>query len=161
MNKRKAVYPGSFDPVTNGHLDLIERAMLLFDDVIVLVSVNTDKKTLFSVEDRVEFVKKAVRPFKKVKVDSWSGLTVDYAIKNNVRTIIRGLRATSDFDYEFQMALTNRKLSKRVDTVFLMPSENHFYLSSRLIKEIVGMGGNIDEYVPEFVARRLVKKLKF
>ena len=134
MEKRRAIYPGSFDPVTNGHLDLIKRALSIFDEVIVVIAVNSEKNTLFSVEERVDFLKRAVKGLKGVKVESLEGLTVDYAVAKKASTLIRGLRATSDFDYEFQMALTNRRLSKKVDTIFLMPSESHFYLSSRLIK---------------------------
>ena len=159
MEKRRAIYPGSFDPVTHGHLDLIKRALSIFDEIIVVVSVNAKKQTLFPVEERVEFMKKAVADLPGVTVESHDGLTVAYAEKKKVGTLIRGLRATSDFDYEFQMALTNRKLSRNVETVFLMPSENHFYISSRLIKEIAALKGNISEYVPDFVAQRLREKL--
>ena len=159
MEKRRAIYPGSFDPVTNGHLDLIKRALSIFDEIIVGVAVNTEKQPLFSLEERLDCMKRAVRGWKGVKVKILQGLTVQYAIAQKARTIIRGLRATSDFDYEFQMALTNRKLSRQVDTVFLMPSENHFYLSSRLIKEIAAFGANIDLYVPSFVAGKLREKL--
>ena len=159
MEKRRAIYPGSFDPVTYGHLDLIKRAMLIFDEVIVIVAVNTKKNTLFSVEERVRFMKKAVRGLKGVSVESHEGLTVEYAESKKARTLIRGLRATSDFDYEFQMALTNRRLSKKVDTVFLMPSENHFYLSSKLIKEIAILKGDIRDYVPPFVANAIEERL--
>lgn len=159
MEKRRAIYPGSFDPVTNGHLDLIKRALLIFDEVIVVVAVNAEKQTLFTVEERVAFMKQALKGLKGVRVDSLAGLTVEYAVKQKARSIIRGLRATSDFDYEFQMALTNRKLSKQVDTVFLMPSENHFFLSSRLIKEISSLKGDIAQYVPSFVAREIRKRL--
>lgn len=159
MEKRRAIYPGSFDPVTNGHLDLIKRALLIFDEIIVLVATNREKHTLFTAEERVQFMKKALKGLKGVQVDSSEGLTVDYAVKRKARSIIRGLRATSDFDYEFQMALTNRKLSKQVDTVFLMPSENHFFISSRLIKEIISLKGDIDSYVPDFVAKELRRRL--
>lgn len=159
MEKRRAIYPGSFDPVTYGHLDLIKRALLIFDEVIVVIAINSQKKTLFSVEERVDFMRRALKNVKGVQVESLEGLTVEYAVAKKARTLIRGLRATSDFDYEFQMALTNRKLSKEVDTVFLMPSETHFYLSSRLIKEITALKGNISEYVPDFVAKRLSEKL--
>src|SRR5690348_318412 len=129
MGKRRTIYPGSFDPVTNGHLDLIRRALSIFDEVIVVVAINADKTALFSTEERVDFMRRAVKNLRNVEVDTMEGLTVDYAYRRKAQAIIRGLRATSDFDYEFQMALTNRKLSKKVDTVFLMPSENHFYLS--------------------------------
>lgn len=159
MEKRKAIYPGSFDPVTYGHLDLIKRALSIFDEVIVVVARNTEKETLFTADERVEFMKRAVRGLSRVRVDSLEGLTVKYARAQKAKALIRGLRATSDFDYEFQMALTNRRLSKQVDTVFLMPSESHFYLSSRLIKEVATLQGDISRYVPSYVARALKEKL--
>ena len=158
MEKRRAIYPGSFDPVTFGHLDLIKRALSIFEEVIVLVAVNSQKATLFSVEERMTFMRTALRGTRGVSVDSCRALTVRYAREHKARAVIRGLRATSDFDYEFQMALTNRKLSKQVDTVFLMPSEDHFYLSSRLIKEIASLGGDIRPYVPVVVASALKKR---
>lgn len=159
MEKRRAIYPGSFDPVTNGHLDLIKRALQIFDEVIVVVALNAEKNPLFTVDERISFLKRALKGVKGVKIESMEGLTVRYAVAQKARAIIRGLRATSDFDYEFQMALTNRKLSKQVDTVFLMPSENHFFLSSRLIKEIATLKGDISQYVPDFVAHELRRRL--
>ncbi len=159
MEKRRAIYPGSFDPVTIGHLDLIKRALSIFDEIIVGVAVNTEKQPLFTLEERVDFMSRAVRSLKGVRVEALDGLTVQYAVQSKARTIIRGLRATSDFDYEFQMALTNRKISKQVETVFLMPSEHHFFLSSRLIKEIAAFRGDVSEYVPDFVAKKLQEKL--
>jgi pantetheine-phosphate adenylyltransferase len=158
MKKRKAIYPGSFDPVTFGHLDLIERALDLFDELIVVVASNSSKKTLFSAEERVGFLKSALKKRPQVQIQCWEGLTVTLAEKEKAYALIRGIRATSDFDYEFQMALTNRKLAPRIDTVFLMPSESHFYLSSRLIKEIAELGGNVDRYVPAPVAAMIRKK---
>lgn len=157
--KRRAIYPGSFDPVTYGHMDLIRRALVLFDEVFVVISENLEKKPLFPVEERVQFLKKSVGNLKGVYVESFGGLTVEYAKRKGARSIIRGLRATSDFDYEFQMALTNRALSKEVDTVFLMPSETHFYLSSKLIKEIAERGGDVSEFVPNFVHQGLRERL--
>ncbi|MEI7750808.1 MAG: pantetheine-phosphate adenylyltransferase [Candidatus Omnitrophota bacterium] len=157
MKKRKAIYPGSFDPVTFGHLDLIERALNLFDEVIVVVASNPSKKTLFTVEERVGFLKAALKHRPQVKVRSSKGLTVLLAIKEKAFTLIRGIRATSDFDYEFQMALTNRKLAPKIDTMFLMPSESFFYVSSRLIKEIVQLGGDVTRYVPAPVAAQIKK----
>ena len=157
MKKRKAIYPGSFDPVTFGHLDLIERALNLFDELIVVVASNPSKKTLFTAEERVSFLKTALKGRPQVKVESWEGLTVHLAEKEKAFTLIRGIRATSDFDYEFQMALTNRKLAPKIDTMFLMPSESHFYLSSRLIKEIALLGGDVSRYVPAPVAARIKK----
>ena len=159
MEKQRAIYPGSFDPVTFGHLDLIKRALSIFDEIIVGVAVNTEKQPLFTLDERVDFMRRAVRSLKGVRVEALDGLTVQYAVRSKARTIIRGLRATSDFDYEFQMALTNRKISKQVETVFLMPSENHFFLSSRLIKEIAAFQGDVSGYVPDFVASELRKKL--
>ena len=158
MKKRKAIYPGSFDPVTFGHLDLIERALSLFDELIVAVASNASKKTLFTAEERMSFLKTALKHRPQVKVVRWEGLTVHLAEKEKAHTLIRGIRATSDFDYEFQMALTNRKLAAKIDTMFLMPSESHFYLSSRLIKEIAHLGGDVTRYVPAPVATRIKKK---
>ena len=160
MEKRRAIYPGSFDPVTYGHMDLVKRALKLFDEIIVVVAVNAGKNALFTVEERVDFVKRALKGMRGVKIDSLEGLTVEYAKLKKARTIIRGLRATSDFDYEFQMALTNRRLSKEVETVFLMPSENHFYLSSRLTKEIALLKGDVSKFVPEFIAAKVRERLK-
>ncbi len=159
MAKQKAIYPGSFDPITYGHLDLIKRARTLFDEVYVLLAVNLEKQSFFSVEERLAFLKRAVGRIPGVHIESYSGLTVDFALSKKAGIIIRGLRATSDFDYEFQMALTNRQLSKQVDTVFLMPSENHFYISSRLIKEIAARKGDISNYVPEYVAKKIRERL--
>jgi len=158
MKKRKAIYPGSFDPVTFGHLDLIERALNLFDELIVVVASNPSKKTLFTAEERAGFLKTALKHRPQVTVENWEGLTVHLAEKEKAFTLIRGIRATSDFDYEFQMALTNRKLAPKIDTMFLMPSESHFYLSSRLIKEIAQLGGDVTRYVPAPVAVRIKKK---
>jgi pantetheine-phosphate adenylyltransferase len=159
MEKRRAIYPGSFDPVTYGHLDLIKRAQSIFYEVIVVIANNSSKETLFTSEERQSLMRQACKGLSGVRVEVMEGLTADYAVRHKVRAIIRGLRATSDFDYEFQMAITNRHLSKEVDTVFLMPSESHFYISSRLIKEIAAMGGSITDYVPPFVAKALCKKL--
>jgi pantetheine-phosphate adenylyltransferase len=157
--KRRAIYPGSFDPVTFGHIDLIKRALSIFDEVFVVVSENPEKRPLFSTPERLDLLRRSVGKHKGVKVESFEGLTVEYAKQKGARSIIRGLRATSDFDYEFQMALTNRELSKEVDTIFLMPSETHFYLSSKLIKEIAERGGSVEGFVPDFVARKIREKL--
>ena len=158
LKERRALYPGSFDPVTYGHLDLIDRAVQLFDEVRIAVAINRDKQPLFSTEERVRLLEKAIGRKKGVTVDAFEGLAVEYAKKNKIGILIRGLRATSDFDYEFQMALTNRQLVDTVDTMFLMPSEKHFYLSSRLIKEISRMGGDISKFVPPFVEKALIKQ---
>lgn len=157
--KARAVYPGSFDPVTYGHIDVIRRALFLFDEVFVVLADNAEKRPFFSVEERVELMKRAVGNWKGIHVENFGGLTVEYAKQKGARSIIRGLRATSDFDYEFQMALTNRELSKETDTIFLMPSETHFYLSSRLIKEIAERGGDVSRFVPPFVAKRIRDRL--
>ncbi len=160
MKKQKAIYPGSFDPITNGHLDLIERALNLFEEVIVVVASNSSKTAFFTVEERVNFLKNVLKKYPRAKVEHWEGLSVDFAKKKGASALIRGIRATSDFDYEFQMALTNRELASQIDTVFLMPSESHFFLSSRLVKEIAQLGGNISAYVPKLVAKEIQKKLK-
>jgi len=138
-------------------LDLIERALNLFDELIVVVAANPSKKTLFTPEERVSFLRASLKHRPQVKVESWEGLTVHLAEKERAFTLIRGIRATSDFDYEFQMALTNRKLASKIDTMFLMPSEAHFYLSSRLIKEIALLGGDVTRYVPAPVAAQIKK----
>lgn len=157
LKQRRALYPGSFDPVTYGHIDLIDRARKLFDEVRVAVAINEEKKPLFSIEERIQLLKRAIGDKKGITVDSFDGLAVDYARKHKIGIIIRGLRATSDFDYEFQIALTNRQLAANIDTMFLMPSEKHFYLSSRLIKEIARLGGDVSRFVPSFVKKSLMK----
>jgi len=159
LKQRRALYPGSFDPVTYGHIDLIERATKLFDEVRVAVAINREKEPLFPIEERLKLLKRAIGAQKGVTIDSFDGLAVEYARRNKIGIIIRGLRATSDFDYEFQMALTNRQLADDIDTMFMMPSEKHFYLSSRLIKEISQLGGNISKFVPPFVEKALIKQL--
>ncbi len=157
----KAIYPGTFDPITNGHIDLMTRAREIFDEIIVAVARQPEeKKALFSVEDRVQLVKQATNHLNGVSVEAFDGLMVDYAKKKKIRTVIRGLRMLSDFEYEFQMALTNRKLSSEVETIFLMPKETYAYISSRAIKEVARLGGDIRPFVPEFVAEALEKKLK-
>lgn len=158
MAKQRAIYPGSFDPVTYGHLDLIKRARMFFDRIFVVLMVNPEKQFLFSIEERLLFMRRACQGMPDITVDHCEGLTVDYARSKKAQSIVRGLRATSDFDYEFQMALTNRKLSTEVDTIFLMPSEHHFYISSKLIKEIAALKGNISEYVPDYVAKKLQER---
>lgn len=157
---RKAVYPGSFDPITYGHLDIIKRASRLYDTVYIAVAHSTDKKLLFSVTERVNMVKKATKGLKNVIVEDFNGLVVDYARRKKSCVIIRGLRMISDFEYEFQMALTNRKLAGDVETIFMMPNESYSYLSSKLIKEVVGLGADVSDFVPDFVEDTLKKKLK-
>ncbi len=150
-----AVYPGTFDPITNGHLDIIGRGVRLFDQVIVALLKNADKEPLFSLSERLEIVGNAVRQFPNVRVESFDGLLVDYARKRGARAIVRGLRALSDFEYEFQMALMNRRLGPDIETVFMMPSETYSYVSSRLVKQVVGLGGDASGLVPQEVVDRL------
>lgn len=152
-----AVYPGSFDPFTLGHLDILQRATGIFDKVIVAVLENPNKSPLFSVEERIEMIRESVAENGNIEVDSFDGLTVDYAKKVGAGSLLRGLRATSDFESEFQMALFNRKLAPEVTTVFLMTSFANVFLSSSLIKEVARHGGNIDFAVPESVAKRLAR----
>ncbi|MCJ7459020.1 MAG: pantetheine-phosphate adenylyltransferase [candidate division Zixibacteria bacterium] len=155
---KKAIYAGTFDPITNGHLDLIQRAAELFDEIIVAVSSRPNKATLFSAGDRLKMVQESIRGLKRVKAKLFSGLLADLVSKTSAVAIIRGLRAVSDFEYEFQMALMNRKLAPGTETVFLMPSEKYTYLSSTLIKEIARNKGEISRFVPEIVAKKLKKK---
>ncbi len=157
---RRAVYPGSFDPITYGHIDIIKRAASIFDEVIVAVAHNLEKNPLFSIEERVVFLKKATAGIKNVKVDDFDGLVVKYVKRKNLNVIIRGLRMISDFEYEFQMALTNRKFDKSVETIFMMPSEEYSYVSSKLIKEAAALGANLKEFVPSYVERELRKKIR-
>ncbi len=157
---RVAIYPGSFDPVTFGHLDLIKRATRIFDEVIVAVAQNTQKKTLFNNKERVAMLKEATKGMKGVKIEIFEGLVVNYAKKKNIHVIVRGLRMISDFEYELQMALTNRRLAEQIETVFLMPSEGYSFLSSTLIKEAAFLGADVTSFVPQFVADK-IKKAKF
>lgn len=157
---RCAIFPGSFDPITYGHLDLIRRATNVFDDVIVAVVKNTQKNTLFNVDERVEMARESTADIGRVRVESFDGLIIDYANNNNVNVLIRGVRMFSDFEYELQMALTNRRLNESIETVFLMPSEGRSFASSTLIKEIVSLGADVSSFVPESVAAKLQEKLK-
>ncbi|MDD4908175.1 MAG: pantetheine-phosphate adenylyltransferase [Candidatus Omnitrophica bacterium] len=157
---QKAIYPGTFDPMTYGHLDIIKRAREIFEEVIVVVAQKPNKDTLFTFKERLEFIKRAVSGLDNVSVEGFSGLTIDYAAKKKVKVLIRGLRMISDFEYEFQMALTNRKLSAEVETIFLMPHESYSYLSSKLIKEAASLGANLSPFVPDFVEKALKKKLR-
>ena len=156
---RTVIYPGSFDPFTNGHLDIVQRATKLFDTVIVAVANNEGKKPLFSLDERVALVGESVRGLPNVKVDSFSGLLVNYVEACGGQAVIRGLRAISDFEFEFQLALMNRKLNERVETIFMMPKETYTFVSSRIIKEIVRLGGDIHAFVPAHVETALKTKL--
>lgn len=157
-----AVYPGSFDPITYGHIDIIERGSKLFDKVVVAILINPNKTPLFTVKERLEMIKKSLEhlPQDKIEISSFSGLLVDYVKKINAKAILRGIRAISDFEYEFQMALTNRRLLKKVDTVFMMPDERYSYLSANLVREIASFGGDISHFVPPHVEKKLKEKFK-
>lgn len=157
--KRSAVCPGSFDPITNGHLDIIERASSLYDDVVVAVMINHSKKSLFSVEERIELIQDVCNKFPNVRVDSWHGLLVDFCKKNEIPAIVKGLRAVSDFEYELQMSQMNHQLAG-VETVFISTSPQYSYLSSSLVKEIATYGGDVSAYVPSSVLTQLLKKVK-
>lgn len=156
--KRKAIYPGSFDPITNGHLDVIERAAHLFDIVIVAVASNSNKKALFDIEERQQLAQKATAHVANVQIDTFNGLLVDYVAKQEGQAIVRGLRAVSDFEFEFQLALMNRKLNESIETIFMMPKDRFTFLSSSIVKEIASLGGSIDGLVPDDVHRSLQKK---
>lgn len=157
---RRAIYPGSFDPVTYGHIDLIKRAADVFDEIIVAVARNTQKKTLFSEQERIAMVEEAVAGIHGIHVEAFDGLIIDFARCHKVNVLIRGLRMISDFEYELQMALTNRRLDETIETVFLMPSEGYAFLSSTLIKEVASFGAEITSFVPDFVAGKLKDKLR-
>ena len=155
---RIAVYPGSFDPLTNGHVDIILRGVHIFDKIVLALLVNVDKNPLFSLEDRVEITRKVFQEYPNVEVDTFDGLLVDYAKRRDISVIVRGLRAISDFEYELQMALMNRRLSPETETVFMMPAEQYTYVSSRLVKEVFALGGSVSGLVPEVVEERLKQK---
>ncbi|HEV8540017.1 MAG TPA: pantetheine-phosphate adenylyltransferase [Nitrospiraceae bacterium] len=154
------VYPGTFDPVTNGHVDIVKRSLRVFDKVIVAVAPNSNKRPLFDLAERVEMVKLATKDLPNVEVEAFDGLLVNYSQKRGARAIIRGLRAISDFEYEFQMALMNRKLDTSVETMFFMPSEEYSYLTSGIVKEVAGLGGALDDFVHPEVAARLRQRLR-
>jgi pantetheine-phosphate adenylyltransferase len=157
---QKAIYPGTFDPVTYGHIDLIKRAQEIFSEVVVAVALNPHKKPLFSLKERVTMLRKACSGLRGVSVVPFSGLVVDFARKEKINILIRGLRMVSDFEYEFQMVLANRKFAPDIETIFLMPQESYSYISSKLLKEAVSLGADVDCFVPDFVAKSLVKKIK-
>lgn len=154
-----AIYPGSFDPVTNGHLDIIKRAAQLFDHLIVAVSVNSGKKPLFSLIERVEMLEEMVKSYCNVSVDSFKGLTVNYTAAKKAQVIIRGLRAISDFENEFQMALTNKKLQSQIETVFMMSQAQWSFLSSSVVKEVASYGGSVADFVPPLIEKKLIDKV--
>lgn len=158
---REAIYPGSFDPLTNGHLDIIERARQTFDHVIVAISDNVNKQHAFAIQERVDLVKVCTSHMSNVSVDTFDGLLVDYAHKRGVKTILRGLRAVSDFEYEFQLANMNRKLARDVQTMFFMTGEDSFYVSSKLVREVAQFGGDLSEIVPKAVSDALRKKFNY
>lgn len=159
MSPRIAVYPGSFDPIHHGHLDLVDRCRSMFDEVVVAVLGNEEKSPWFSVEERIAMIRELVGGDGFIRVESFSGLLVDFVDRVGARTIVRGLRAVSDFEYEFQMALMNRRLNPRVETVFLMPREDYSYLSSRLVKEVYRLGGDLEGLVPPSVLARMARRL--
>ena len=161
---RRAIYPGSFDPVTHGHLDIIERGCKLFDEIIIGILVNPEKQPFFSVEERQEMLNEVVHDITqggcKVRVDSFSGLLVNYAVAQQADVIVRGIRAISDYEYELQMALMNRRLEPGIETVFMMPAETYSYVSSRLVKEVFQLGGTIAGLVPPLIEKRMKEKMK-
>jgi pantetheine-phosphate adenylyltransferase len=160
LKPRIAIYPGSFDPITNGHVDIIIRSLTIFDIIIVGIAQNSRKKTLFSLEERKTMISETFKNEPKVEVDAFNGLTVEYAERKNACAILRGLRAVADFEYELQMANTNRKLNKNLETLFMMTSEKSFFVSSQNVKEVAAFGGDISELVPASVVKRIESKFK-
>jgi pantetheine-phosphate adenylyltransferase len=158
MSEKIAIYPGSFDPLTNGHVDIIQRGSRFFDRIVIAVLINLEKAPLFNVPERVAITREVFRDWSNVEVDTFDGLLVDYARARKASIIVRGLRAVSDFEFEMQMALMNRRLAPDVETVFMMPAEPYTYVSSRLVKEVVALGGSVNGLVPEIVERRLREK---
>lgn len=159
MNLVRAIYPGSFDPLTNGHLDLIERGSKIFEELIVAILRNSEKDPLFTLPERKEMLQEMVKHYSNVRVDSFDGLLVDYAMKKNAKAVLRGIRAISDYEYELQMALMNRKLQPQLETVFMASGETYSYLSSRLVKEIFRLGGSVQGLVPDLVEEKMREKL--
>lgn len=158
MNKI-AIYPGTFDPITNGHLNIVEKASKLFENVIVAVANDTGKNPLFSLAERTTLCKKALAGFANVQVENFAGLIIDYAHKKNANTLIRGLRAVSDFEYELQQSLTNKKLSPEIETIFFLPDFKNLYLSSSIVRQVLSLGGDLKDFVPEAVEEAIIKKL--
>jgi pantetheine-phosphate adenylyltransferase len=159
MPKKIAIYPGTFDPVTFGHIDVLKRASKLFDKVIIAVAKSSQKSAMFTIDERVEMIRKLTSNMKNVDADSFAGLLVNYAKRKNASAIVRGLRAISDFEYEFQMALTNGKLAPGIETVFLMPNEKYSFISSSLVREVAKNGGNVSYFVPKVVVQKLKRKI--
>ena len=155
---KSAIYPGSFDPVTNGHLDIVERAAKIFDKLYVAVLINPAKHTLFTVEERVELLKEATKEYDNVEIVSFGGLLADYAKDNNIEVIVKGLRAVSDFEYEFQMALINKSLNANLETLFLTTTAENMFLSSSIVKQVAGFDGDVSKFIPECVLKALEKK---
>ena len=153
-----ALYPGSFDPVTNGHIDIIERASRIFDRLIVAILSNTQKQMLFSVEERMAMIREVTHTMPGVEVDHFDGLLVDYARRRSIHTVVRGLRAVTDFEYEFQMALTNRQLDPEFESVFLMTRNDYAYLSATIVRQVAQFGGSVDQFVPPYIAKKLKEK---
>lgn len=156
---RTVIYPGSFDPLTNGHLDVVQRATKLFDRVIVAVARSESKRPLFTLEERVQMVSRAIRHLPHVEADAFDGLLMDYVERRSAQAVIRGLRAVSDFEFEFQLALMNRKLNERIETIFMMPKDTYTFLSSRIVKEIASLGGDVSPFVPAHVRTALAHRL--
>ena len=154
-----AIYPGSFDPVTYGHIDLIKRATHIFNEVIVAVAENSHKKTLYTLEERLDMLKESTKGLNRIQVEAFDGLVIEFARRKKVNVLIRGLRMISDFEYELQMALTNRRLSETIETVFLMPSEGYSFLSSTLLKEAASLGANVSSFVPKLVERKIKERI--
>jgi len=155
-----AIYPGTFDPITTGHLDVLKRGINLFDKIIISVAISSNKKNLFSVKKRIEFIKKSISKIPSVEVDSFEGLMVDHAEKHSAVAAIRGLRVLSDFEFEFKMTLMNRSLNDKINTVFLMPNSKYIHISSSMVKEVASLGGDVSKYVPPHVNNELMKKYK-
>lgn len=155
-----AIYPGSFDPITYGHIDIVERALAIFDKVIFAIANNIEKRSLFTIEDRLKMARSIFKDTPNLIVDSFKGLLVDYVAKTNAKVILRGLRATSDFEYEFHMASMNRSLNTHLDTLFMMTNKDYFFVSSRTIKEVARLGGAVEGLVPDLIARRLKEKFR-
>jgi pantetheine-phosphate adenylyltransferase len=156
---KRAIYPGSFDPITNGHLDILDRSLQLFDEVTIVVAGTGHKNPLFTPEERVELIREVTKDRKNVRVDRWPGLIMEYCKQNNIHAVIRGLRAASDFEYEFMMASMNKEINRQVETLFMMTAQHLYFVSSTMIKELFHYGGDINQYVPEAVAKELGKKI--